>query len=58
MLCRCLMRPFRARLFLSDLFQGRRAFALAPGYLLTRLRRWLDSMIEKPELLLDGNKSQ
>jgi len=50
--------PLQGAVVLSDLFQGLRAFALAPGYLLTRLRRWLDSMIEKPELLLDGNKSQ
>ena len=43
-------RPFRARRMVWWRIQGRRAplrFALAPGYLMPRLRRWLSRPLDQ-----------
>jgi len=37
-----LVPPFQGAVLFEDLIQGLRAKRLAPGYLLPRLRRWLN----------------
>ena len=54
---RLLDAPLQGAVVFVGPVPGAARFALAPGYLLTRLRRWLNSGIAKLTLLLGGTKA-
>ena len=52
---RAMFAPLQVAGSIEDLFQGRRAKPLAPGYLVPRLRRWLNhlSLVDTESSLFD-----